>query len=682
VSAGAGNAKQDTTIIDVSTGIQIHSISKLAGANLDYAYTSLERRFVVTAAIAYKLSGTLDDSLRNGGSPGDAVQAVRLTRVDGGGGTLYERVDSQSSPFSTSGTFEPGTYQLDISGTCEPGAGVTCTADLDLLLEVGDPQPPRPPVIFVHGFLGSKIFCGADELWPHMPTPQLPEMELGSDGSTNAGCPSAGPQQGLLLESVSLGPITEDVYGSTVSFLQGLAPEGAHLYAWDWRKDPAEALAGLDAMVDQLRQGPDGKVVLMAHSMGGLVVREYIDDPARAQKVARAVTVATPYWGSPKALFPFLYGIESPGWSGLDVAFRDPELREFARNLQGLFFLWPSASYGPWLSIEGRPSPLGEGALLDFVAERDGNRALLANALGSHAAVLDELRTNGVNYQVLIGGGVHTIGAVSIEETLDQDDPTTTADLVTVDWVDGDGTVPLVSAEAATPPDRRHYACGIKHVPLPGEASVTARLRPFLLDADAAIGPGGPCEPEGYAVSLFTLPGGVFASQAGGTSFEEAERQGRIEMLSTGRQIEAATSTKDPLKLTVRTRGAAIRIAPLKDGRRGRARVYGPVGKGRLTIGLAGKVTVKRNGKTIKPRKNDASAPKTRVLVRRKGKRAILSFKVRDASPVTTYVKAGKRTRRVRGRTLVLPSALLRKRVSVQSIDAFGNAEKPKRLKR
>jgi pimeloyl-ACP methyl ester carboxylesterase len=690
VSGGSGSAKQDTTIIDVSAGIAIHSVSHVAGANLDYGYSELERRFTVTgAAIAYTLSGTMGDSLSGGASsPDDAVQGVELTRVDTGGTELFEHSDDEGDEFSTAGTLPPGTYQLVAHGSCEPGSGVTCTGDIDATLEVGDPQPPPEPVIFVHGFLGSKIYCGVDELWPHMPTPQLAEMELERDGSTNAGCASAGPQQGQIVESVRVGPYSEDVYGSTVSFLDSLAPTPAHIYAWDWRKDPEEAIAGLDALVNQVRQGADGKVVLMAHSMGGLVVREYVDDAARAQKVARAVTVATPYWGSPKALFPFLYGVESPGWSGLDVAFRDDELREFARHLQGLFFLWPSANYGPWLSIDGRPRGLGERALLDFVDERDGNRALLANALGSHAAVLDQPPA-GVNYQTVVGSGVPTIGAVSVEETLvgGEGDPGATGDLVTVDWVNGDGTVPLVSAEAATPPAARHYACYIKHVPLPGEPTVTSRLRGFLRNPDTGIGAGPePCDAGGYAISLYTFGSGVFASRAGaaaggGLSFVDAERRGLIEMLSTGRQIEAATSTSGPLTLTQRIRGAAIRIAPIKNGKRGRARFYGPVGKGRLTIGIGAKVSVKRNGKLVKPRKKDTRAPKTIARLRRKGTKAILTVKVRDASPVTTYVKVGKRVRRLKGRTLRLPLAQLRKRISVQSVDAFGNVEKPRRIR-
>jgi pimeloyl-ACP methyl ester carboxylesterase len=669
VSSGASFARMAARLTDEPARLALGLEVELRGADSDFAFADYNRRFTVTGDVEWRLEGTMSVTGQGG------HQDIRL-RVSGAPDDIFEHSEDDGSSFSASGTLAPGTYELVYGGECDQSSGETCTAALDAALEL-PPEPPAPPVIFIHGFLGSNIVCGPDELWPHLPTPQLPEMELARDGSTNAGCPTAGPVAGRIVESA----LGSDVYGSTVAFLRDLHPDDFHLYAWDWRKNPEAAVAGLDALIDSVRG--DGKVVLMAHSMGGLVLRSYIENAARAAKVDRAVTIATPYWGAPKALFPFLYGVESPGFSTLDAFLDDDDMRELAKHLQGLFFLWPSARYGGWLSIEGRPSPLSRAALLDFVEERDGNRSLLATALGAHAVRLDTLRTNGVDYQTVIGSGVHTIGSVEIESRLLLPD----RDVVHVDWTNGDGTVPLRSAIAATPAARRHFVCGISHVPLPGAGSVTARLRGFLLDGDpiASLPVSGVlCEPNGFALSVFALEGGVFASQAapGALTFEQAEQQGRLEMLSNGDQIEAATSSKAPLSLALAMRRGAVRIAPLKNGRRGRARVYGPVGKGRLTISLGAKVAVKLNGKKVKARKDDKRAPKTRVRVTRRGGTAILRFKVKDASPVRTFVKAGKRVRQVKRRALRLPIARLRKGVRIQSIDAFGNAERPKRLRR
>ena len=177
-------------------------------------------------------------------------------------------------------------------------------------------------------------------------------------------------------------------------------------------------MAGLDALIDQVRDGPDGKVVLMAHSAvwacGALLRRRRKQG---AEGLARGHD-RHPLLGLAEVALSLRLRSRGAWLSGLDLFFDDDELQEFARHLQGLFFLWPSARYGRWLSIEDRPSPLSQSALLDFVEERDGNRSLLATALGAHAARLDELRTNGVDYQTVIGSGIHTIGSVEIESSL------------------------------------------------------------------------------------------------------------------------------------------------------------------------------------------------------------------------------------------------------------------------
>jgi pimeloyl-ACP methyl ester carboxylesterase len=635
----------------------------------------------------------------------DGQQAIFRMNADGSGQTrLTDASFANDGPvWSPDGTkiafrsYRDGHGEIYVMNA--DGSAQTRLTDTESHNVVDEPswQPlPKTPVIFIHGFLGSRIYCGTEELWPNIPPlPRLPKMLLKSDGKTNATCPSAGPKDGDLLLTTA----GSDVYQSTVDFLTGPAAPGVgYMYAWDWRKNPSEALDGLDALVERVRRKPDGKVVLMAHSMGGLVTRLYVEDPARAAKVARALTVATPYWGSPKALFPFLYGVEAPGASALDVFFPNADLKAFARYLQGMFFLWPSARYGGWLSIEGRASPLNQTALLDLVDEGGGNRSLLATALGAHAQHIDELRTNGVDYQTVVGSGVHTIGSVSIESPLGVGGLVgafvAERDIVRVEWVDGDGTVPLKSALAATPQARRHFTCGISHVPLPGNAALDARVRAFLADGKAIEDPGTltqrRCDPEGTAISVFSLASSGFASSAARVraaagaplSLDEAERRGLIEVLNTGHQIEAATSTTAPLSLTLKTGAAIIRIARLKNGRRGTAHVFGPTTAGALRLELGPKPTVRVGSKRVAARADDRRPPVTKVKVTVRGRTATLRFTVSDASPTTTYVIVAKRLRRVTRGRLTLSAAALRRGIQVHSIDKLGNAERPKPIRR
>ena len=307
------------------------------------------------------------------------------------------------------------------------------------------------PIIFIPGFLGSRIVCEpSHEAWPNVPPgPQTDAMRLGPDGIADLGGQCGAPDgEAGLVKSV----LGADIYDSTLRFLNEIAPDRAHVFAWDWRKSPEQSLARLDALVDRVGDGE--KVVLMAHSMGGLLTRWYIDDPGRAQKVARAVTIGTPYWGSAKALFPLAAGVETPLPSALDALFANAELKQFAGNLQGLYFLWPSADYGRWLTVDGvlsglgETGPLNQDTLLEYVASLGGNQALLRRALDAHALHLDPFKTNGVDYHVLLGTGLQTIGQVRIKPTLREGN-------YEIKWTNGDGTVPRESARLGGNPGRR-----------------------------------------------------------------------------------------------------------------------------------------------------------------------------------------------------------------------------------
>ena len=76
-------------------------------------------------------------------------------------------------------------------------------------------------------------------------------------------------------------------------------------------------------------------------------------------RVARVLTAGTPYWGSPKSFFPLAFGVESPGCSTLDLIINNDRLKSFAKNLSGLYNLYPSANFPPWLTRRRRAAEPG-----------------------------------------------------------------------------------------------------------------------------------------------------------------------------------------------------------------------------------------------------------------------------------------------------------------------------------
>ncbi len=86
-------------------------------------------------------------------------------------------------------------------------------------------------------------------------------------------------------------------------------PSGWYEVAYDWRKGAgAEASAQIDAVVTRAMQEQGGrKVILVAHSLGGLVCRDYIGSLGRG-KVDALVSVGTPWLGAPKTARGLTWG--------------------------------------------------------------------------------------------------------------------------------------------------------------------------------------------------------------------------------------------------------------------------------------------------------------------------------------------------------------------------------------
>jgi len=128
-------------------------------------------------------------------------------------------------------------------------------------------------------------------------------------------------------------------------------------FAYDWRH-PLDALeVQLAAFVDEVIERTklmrhyhaagypdDPKVVLVGHSMGGLIIAGYLSQRRRRSRVAKVVTLATPFRGSFEAVIKLTtgtanLGTDAPSWRE----------REAARVTPALYHLLPSC---PGLEIE------------------------------------------------------------------------------------------------------------------------------------------------------------------------------------------------------------------------------------------------------------------------------------------------------------------------------------------
>jgi pimeloyl-ACP methyl ester carboxylesterase len=685
----------------------------------------LDERKLPAPGVTLTLVGTSDEgkavlqSAKSDAKGAYSIEAPAGTYVIAASGDVTGQnggglaVKSEKGTPECTGTAKQATCELVHIGVGEEGkANFTYTycASTERLPK-GKP-PTGCPIIFIPGTLGSRILCGSRELWTALPSPGLSEMDLEPNGETNApgSCSSQadpiGGQEGVVKTA---GP--KNIYGSLLEFLNRIesrggapAPEnGAYAFPYDWRKSPLITLPALNAEVDDvLAKTGAARVVLMAHSMGGLVAEAYVAESSYAEKVARVITLGTPYWGAPKSHTALMAGKsgepKAEPW-GLDLFINAQALQMAARNWLGLYWLYPSTAYGPWLKIDGRGyagAKLGGTQIDPWVASLGGTTALVDAAMAGHSRLDGFQATNGVPYQVVVGSGLPTLTSeeVAFNEFQKKQD-------VRVWFGPGDGTVPAISATqgesegrplpGAYPPIA--YVCNIEHVALPGNTEVQGLIEGFLMKGEPVQG-AATCSYTGIETELVqlaianhgahasaaALPAVNVKTAAGTIPLEQAFNEGLVQIMFNAGNTVVVTDNHDPVTLEITGKGIGLKLRSLTSAGSGTskgsgpARYYGPL-SGAVTI--TGEGAVQSNGKPVKT-VTAGRAPHTTAHVTRRGRLYLVRLTAKGAAAI--YVKIGKASSKLYSRPLKLTKAQL-KSLRFASVDQFGDWESPEKAR-
>jgi len=168
-----------------------------------------------------------------------------------------------------------------------------------------DGKPARRPVVFVPGLMGSELWIGSECLWPN---PRLiiynPEVFcLPGDPRIEA--------RGILNDVVIVPNIIESRQYSALGdyLVAGLGyTRGKDLleFGYDWRHDVRLAAQRLAEAIERWQVNPP--VTIIAHSLGTLVTRYYVERLGGKQFVERIVLMGGPHYGTPKGLAAILSG--------------------------------------------------------------------------------------------------------------------------------------------------------------------------------------------------------------------------------------------------------------------------------------------------------------------------------------------------------------------------------------
>jgi pimeloyl-ACP methyl ester carboxylesterase len=159
--------------------------------------------------------------------------------------------------------------------------------------------------VLVPGIMGSELWLSDDLIWPG----SVSELLLPYAKMAELLRPDL--RVGDVIRSFSISSQYQDLIDDLTAcgFSEAAAPPTLVVFPYDWRKSnalPAEALADrLDAIA--AAHGADTEVLLIAHSMGGLISRYYLESGRFAGRPGFAavkwlITLGTPHRGSPLAL--------------------------------------------------------------------------------------------------------------------------------------------------------------------------------------------------------------------------------------------------------------------------------------------------------------------------------------------------------------------------------------------
>ncbi len=345
------------------------------------------------------------------------------------------------------------------------GCSIFITAKDDLYFVLNNNSPPAPPpkipVIFIPGIGGSelKLAQKGEVVWVN----NNEAVKLGSDdyfdilklkpdGKT--------PEAPLSLT----GNLTPQGYGDIESFFTSLGyvkDTNFFIFPYDWRFDVATTKDALDVLIEKAKQkSGQTQVNIIAHSMGGLVARNYIADSAKAGKVNSLIEMGVPHLGAPWAIKALFYGAPlGPSYLFDLIALNPDEVKDVIQNLTSHFQLLPNKNYFNFYENSSATKPF------PFFDERDVDQDHTTGALNyaQTKSLLTNLKfninlftlaedfhtglnnqTNGVKLYFIVGSGQPTLG--QIREGWWINWPIELIPKYDEVYVNGDGTVPMFSA--------------------------------------------------------------------------------------------------------------------------------------------------------------------------------------------------------------------------------------------
>jgi pimeloyl-ACP methyl ester carboxylesterase len=262
------------------------------------------------------------------------------------------------------------------------------------------------PVIVVPGITGTSLYdeypLKAEAVWTAVLNKEYQRLSLHPDDTRYEAMEPSLVRPGRLLDTAYDDIVVALRYDLTARADQ---PTPVFAFPYDWRQDVKESGSQLANFVEEViartallrhyngyRENP--KVDLVAHSMGGMVICEYLE-AAGGNRVEKIATLGTPFLGSLEALVKLLTGL-----GNLAGEIPKEREREAARSMPAIYQLLPSFK-GAIVAASGDGAP--ETDLFEIGAWQPGVIESLEEYIRMHAVDPGNKSTRTARAKELLG---------------------------------------------------------------------------------------------------------------------------------------------------------------------------------------------------------------------------------------------------------------------------------------
>ncbi len=429
------------------------------------------------------------------GAAGTGTITITTTQIGGQPLVGAPFTLSKNGAFYTSGTIpyptitaSAGSYTItygDVAGYTTPAPQTKLLVPAESLLFNGIYTPI--PVIVIPGILGTSLYNEGDLLWvdPY-------ELVLGIQGDlldlqslalTATGSSAPHITTGQLLDGTEVIPPLNgrvDYYGGLeAALLQNNRP--VFTFPYDWRLDNAGNADLLNTFIEKtvLLVSGASKVDIVAHSMGGLLVRRYAREYG-VGRIRKVIYLATPHLGSPNSFGELSFNNSLGQFLHIDFI-PDATLAILSRTFPSVFELLPrypfvfSDTLGSKLTLDQsyRQPPTGFGFL--------ASSSWVDTANQFHQSIAADLN---IAQYLIAGSGLPTITQFTLKT-----DPSIQPRRWCVESGDGDNTVPTTSATGIGAVGV-FYVNQVEHSKIPNNATVQQVVLGILADNLTSLPPG------------------------------------------------------------------------------------------------------------------------------------------------------------------------------------------------